>query len=155
MPGNEKKTEVLKFRSTKEQRYELNRRALDYGFSSVSAYILWATLEEDHTEGGAAALSASLEKIERAALASMEKIREADTADREKLLAAIEDAGKKNARKIEEVLDRFEEERRAAHAADKQREEDRQSLIEVIQGGAVVFVLVMAAVLTYKFFIGG
>lgn len=124
MEDYEKKTEVLKFRATRAQRYELQRRALDYGFSSVSAFILWATLEEDHTEKGAAALSASLEDVHEKTAETLSRIREDFQSDREEISAAVDEAaarlekwGEDNARKIGDALQRFEDERKAAARA--------------------------------------
>ena len=136
MEDYEKKTEIIKFRATRAQRYEITRRALDYGFSSVSAFVLWATLEEDHTEKGAAALTDALDKINADARDTIEMIREGIQSDRAKYSAAVDEAadrfneaaarldqsGEENARRIEDALQRFEDERKAAaRAADIER----------------------------------
>ena len=161
MEDYEKKTEVLKFRATRAQRYELQRRALDYGFSSVSAFILWATLEEDHTEKGAAALSASLEDVHEKTAETLSRIREDFQSDREEISAAVDEAaarlekwGEDNARKIEDALQRFEDERKAAaRAADvKRKKGEGNFFMEVLPmiGAAVALVL---AVYVFQHFI--
>ena len=92
MEDYEKKTEVIKFRATRAQRYEITRRALDYGFSSVSAFVLWAVLEEDHTEKGAAALTASLEKVHSEAGETLRRIQSDFDARQEVFSAAVSSA---------------------------------------------------------------
>lgn len=152
MEDYEKKTEVLKFRATRAQRYELQRRALDYGFSSVSAFILWATLEEDHTEKGAAALTASLADVHEKTEETLSRILEDFRSDREELSAAVDEAaarlekwGEDNARKIEDALRRIEDERKAAaRAADVERAKGGENFfMEVLPmiGAAVALVL--------------
>lgn len=130
------------------------RRALDYGFSSVSAFILWATLEEDHTEKGAAALSASLEDVHEKTAETLSRIREDFQTDQKKFFAAADEAaarlekwGEDNARKIEDALRRIEDERKAAaRAADVERAKGGGNFfMEVLPmiGAAVAVVLVV------------
>lgn len=161
MQDREKKTEVLKFRATLAQRHELQRRALDYGFSSVSAFILWATLEEDHTEKGAAALTASLADVHEKTEETLSRILEGFQSDREKFFAAADEAaarlekwGEVNARKIEEVLERFEEERKAAaRAADIERKKAKEELWAELLPVVGIAAAVIVAVYVFQRFI--
>ena len=161
MQDREKKTEVLKFRATLAQRHELQRRALDYGFSSVSAFILWATLEEDHTEKGAAALTASLADVHEKTEETLSRILEDFRSDREKFFAAADEAaarlekwGEVNARKIEEVLERFEEERKAAaRAADIERKKAKEELWAELLPVVGIAAAVIVAVYAFRHFI--
>jgi hypothetical protein len=161
MQDREKKTEVLKFRATLAQRHELQRRALDYGFSSVSAFILWATLEEDHTEGGAAALTAALEKIDDDAKETLSRIREDFQSDREEFSAAADEAaarfetlGEVYARKFDEALARFEEEHKAAaRAADIERKKAKEELWAELLPVVGIAAAVIVAVYVFQHFI--
>lgn len=164
MQEHEKKTEVLKFRATVDQRYRLYQKALDYGFPSVSAYILWAALEEDHTEAGAAALTASLEKIHSEAGETLGQIREDFQQDRENFSAAVsaaadeaaarlEEWGEVNARKIEAALERFEEERKkAARAADAKKKEKENFIMELLPMVGIAAAVVLAVYVFRRFF---
>jgi len=161
MEDYEKKTEVLKFRATRAQRYELQRRALDYGFSSVSAFILWATLEEDHTEKGAAALTASLADVHEKTAETLSRIREDFQTDQKKFFAAADEAaarlekwGEDNARKFDEALARFEEEHKAAaRAADIGRKKAKEELWAELLPVVGIAAAVIVAVYVFRHFI--
>ena len=86
--GTETKKEMVKFRATMAQKCAIQMKALDYGFPSASAYIIWACLEEDHTEKGAEALTSILKKIREDNAAALEKVRE----DSKEIVSAAADA---------------------------------------------------------------
>ena len=164
MEDYEKKTEVIKFRATRAQRYEITRRALDYGFSSVSAFVLWAVLEEDHTEKGAAALTASLEKLHSEAGETLSRIQSDLDARQEDFSAAVSSAtdeaaarlekwGEVNARKIEEVLERFEEEQKAAARREASKKKDKEKFMEELLPMAGIAAAVVLAYYIFRHFL--
>jgi len=160
MEDYEKKTEVVKFRATRAQRYEITRRALDYGFSSVSAFVLWAVLEEDHTEKGAAALTASLEDVHEKAAETLSRIREDFQSDWEEISATVDEAaarlekwGEDNARKIDEALARLEEEHKAAARREATEKKDKEKFMEELLPMVGIAAAVVLAFYVFQHFI--
>jgi hypothetical protein len=174
--GNETKKEVVKFRATMAQKCAIQMKALDYGFSSASAYIIWACLEEDHTEKGSEALTSILKKMREDNAAALEKVCEdsrvivsaavdeaaakfdkaaRDSSDRAavkigEVVSGVDGMTRENAERVEGIRRKFEETLNAARASiEDQKNKFWAELLPVV---GVAAALVVGAYIFRHFF---
>lgn len=161
MKETETKSEIIKFRATEKQKCDLTRMAFEYGFTSVSAYILWACLEEDHSEQGAVAMSEALQNIATKSEAVLEKIREGIRQDREAFSVFLDNASKKldedsrrNAQRIDDALEKFTMAQKATvrEAKGQKKQKGNFELVDLLPMVGLSAAVILAVYLFHVFF---